>query len=447
MKKISGLIIILVIIIIIIIFAIAMLAEQGNVKEKDSIIEIEETDELTERNLELHIETNRNRFYIVKNCVEKFYECYQNLNPENIVTKLYDEEINFEDIEKENEEKIYAMLDKEYINYKNIESTNIKETLGKIGKVQVYVDRIYTRDLDNSSYICFVEGRTKEDGEDIKNYKMIVKLSGSNNFKIFLDDYLQKNNYYDFTQNIDITPLCKFEITDEKYNTYKSKAISTSDYVTDLYMHYKNCVMKDKEFAYELIEEKYRSIRFEKKEEYIAYVKENYSKIVSTVLESYNQSTIDGINQYLCKDNYGKYYIFKETAPFQYTVILDNYTIPTEEFSKEYNSSSEAEKVILNIKRFFMGIDDKNYGYSYSVLSEGFKDNKYPTKTEFINYAKKNFFKENKIEYISYEKENGVYIYKIKITDATGKSTEEKEFNIILKLNEGTNFEMSFGAN
>ena len=35
---------------------------------------------------------------------------------------------------------------------------------------------------------------------------------------------------------------------------------------------------------------------------------------------------------------------------------------------------------------------------------------------------------------------------KIKLTDATGNSSDEREFNIILKLNSGTNFEMSFGV-
>ena len=164
-------------------------------------------------------------------------------------------------------------------------------------------------------------------------------------------------------------------------------------------------------------------------------------------MDTYNKDKNSDYTQYLFKDTKGNYYIFKETSPFKYTVQLDNYTIPTEDFTETYNSSSDVEQVILNIKKFFMGIDDKNYGYSYSVLSESFKKNKYPTKNDFINYAKQNFFEENEIQYVSYEKENGLYIYKIKISDATGTSSEVRKFNMIIKLNSGTDFEMSFGTN
>ena len=127
--------------------------------------------------------------------------------------------------------------------------------------------------------------------------------------------------------------------------------------------------------------------------------------------------------------------------------MLDSYAIPTDDLMETYSSSSEAEKVILNIKKFFMGIDDKNYGYSYSVLSDSFKNNKYASKDDFIKYVQENFFEKNDIEYVSYEKENGLYIYKINITDATGKSSEEKSLNMIIKIGSGANFEMSFGEN
>ena len=124
--------------------------------------------------------------------------------------------------------------------------------------------------------------------------------------------------------------------------------------------------------------------------------------------------------------------------------MLDNYSIPGEDFQEEYNMLSKDKKVILNIKRFFMGIDNKNYGYSYSVLSENFRNNKFASKEDFINYAKQNFFDENEIKYISFKEENGIFIYEIILTDATGKNSEERTFNMIMKLNSETNFEMSF---
>ena len=91
-----------------------------------------------------------------------------------------------------------------------------------------------------------------------------------------------------------------------------------------------------------------------------------------------------------------------------------------------------------------MGIDDKNYGYSYSVLSEGFRNNYFANKEDFISYAKQNFFEKNKIEYLSYEQEKGLNIHKIKLTDETGINQEERVFNMIVKLNDNAEFEMSF---
>lgn len=446
MEKISRLIIFLIIIVVIIIgILIVLLNKSENINDED--MKIQENDELAERNVNWHVETNRNRFYDVKNCISEFYRCYESLNRENLDIKFNDTEIDYQTLEKKYSEKLYSMLDKEYINYKNITIDNISEKLGKIEKIEVLIDKIYTKDLENSSYICFVEGRLCGSSSNIKSFKIIVRLSGEGTFKLFLEDYLIEKDYNNFFEEMDVTQLSDSEITNDKYNTYTSAAITTQEYVNDLFNHYKKTMKYDYEYAYELINEDYRNIRFETKEEYIAFAKENRVSMIGSILNTYNQELINDEVQFICEDNYGNYYIFKEIAPFKYTVILDNYTISTKEFEEQYSKKTEIEKVIINIKRFFMGIDDKNYGYSYNVLAESFKKNKYPTKNDFMSYVKQNFFEENNIEYISYEKENGLYIYNIKLTDATGKSSEAKELNVILRLNSRMNFEMSFGVN
>ncbi len=445
MEKIKKIIIVLAIIIVILLIAISIITIKLN---KSDQIDENVTNGVfgeAEKNDKLHIEQSRNRFYIVKSCVERFYQYYQGLNPENADIKLSDEQSNFDSLQKGNAEKIYAILDKEYIAYKNITPENISNKLGKIGKVDVFVDKVYTKDLEQSSYICFVEGRVKEKTE-VRNFKMVVRLGGTETFKIFLEDYLNEKNY-NFSEDIDITNLCNYEISNDKYNTYKTEIIDNKEYINDLFKHYKNTVIKDQKYSYQLIEETYRNIRFENIDEYLKYVKENYATIMASTLSTYSNTTVDGATQYICEDKKGKIYIFNETAPFQYTVALDNYTIPIKDFTEEYNSSSEKQKVVLNIKRFFMGIDDKNYGYSYSVLSQAFKSNKYPTKNDFINYAKQTFFTQNEIESITCEKENGVYICKVTLKDNSEAATTQKSLNIIMKLNSGTDFEMSFGQN
>ncbi len=446
-KKIRLMIIVSVVIAIIIgIILIILLKEQNNQLEENSITNIEEIEELAQRQEKLHVETNRNRFYIIKNCINKFYNSYQCLNVSNLDIKLMDEELDIEATIKQHEKEIYAMLDKEYINYKGITLDNVSNVLGKIGKATVAVDKIYTKDLENSEYICFVEGRIIEKNSNVKEFNMIVRLSKTDTFKILLEDYMVDNNYINISEDIDTTKLCSTEITDETYNKYTNTAIDSNTYINDLFNSYKNDVIYDQQSAYEAIDEEYRKIRFNNISEFLTYKNENYKEILTASLDTYSQSTRNGTTQYICKDNYGKYYIFNETAPFQYKIILDTYTFPTEDFIQQYNKSLESEKVVLDIQRFFMGINDKNYGYSYSVLSSSFKNNNYPTREAFVNFATQNFFAENEVHYIQYEKQNDLYIYKIKLTDPTGVSTQEKNFNIIIRIGSGTDYEMSFGV-
>ena len=95
------------------------------------------------------------------------------------------------------------MLDKEYIDYANITINNISEKLGKIENTIVEVDKIYTKDLPNSEYICFAEGRLQiRDSSKEEKFKIIVRLGGKNCFKILLQDYMNNKNSIELCQNI-----------------------------------------------------------------------------------------------------------------------------------------------------------------------------------------------------------------------------------------------------
>ena len=160
-------------------------------------------------------------------------------------------------------------------------------------------------------------------------------------------------------------------------------------------------------------------------------------------LSKYQKEVMDDYTQYICLDRAGHYYIFRETSPMQYTVILDTYTIDLPEFVEQYNSSSEDKKVQFNIQKFFDAINDGDYSYAYSKLDQTYKNNNFPTQTDFENYMKTNFYAQNKLGYTSYEKNGDLYIYKMVITNGENSSqTIEKQF--VVKLLDGTNFVMSF---
>lgn len=385
---------------------------------------------------------SKTAYFDINTCVSQYLNI---INTKRSIYYGYNEKGEYSIIVEENEIKknIYDVLSKSYIKKNNITIENIYDYVKTTDVSTLYIPLEASAIQDENIQGFIIHGLIETTKlEVIDEIFAVVNIDKENN--VFSIEPI----YGDYTSINEI----KVEQLDDVINIndnnkFDNISVSAENIVKDYINIYKRLSIGSPEIAYNMLDEEYRTIRFQNLEGFKKYVEENKQNIISIRVEKYQKAAVGEYTQYLCVDQNNNYYIFKDIAPLQYTVMLDNYTIPTEEFTKEYNNSSSTEKVILNIKRFFMGIDDKNYGYSYSVLSESFKNNKYPTKNDFVEYVKQNFFEENKIEYISYEIENGIYIYKIKLTDETGNSTEEKEFNIILKLNSGTDFEMSFGEN
>jgi soluble lytic murein transglycosylase len=95
---------------------------------------------------------------------------------------------------------------------------------------------------------------------------------------------------------------------------------------------------------------------FESYEEWNIY----FSTIKLLELEKYLIKQRDGYTEYTLIDTYGNYYIFQETSPMQYTVVLDTYTIDIPEFvekySNEYGINDELVYAVIKCESNF----DKN---------------------------------------------------------------------------------------
>jgi len=447
MSKIKKIIVILSIIVGIIIMALVIISM--NKEESDFINdELQDTEDFTyEKETSLKILDDRTDFYSVREVANKYYSHYMMIfNPEYYAMTYDKDEIK--EYENNNITTLYNMLDQEYVKTEAVNINNIKSKLNGMKPSTINITKIFVSEKTDNINVYVVQGMLRERKEEkISSFEILIKIDSLNGtFSIVPSEYVKdKYNSMDVGKEIDIT--IQESIPVNLNNKVNFKIVDNETYVKDLFSHLKTQIQYFSEQLYNNLEEEYKKISFENIEEFKEYMN-NYKKEYSGMqLAKYQKETENNYTQYILIDKKENYYILKETAPFKYTVILGNYVIETDEYTKAYNSSSEKEKVVLNIKKFFMGIEDKNYGYSYSVLSTSFKNNKYPTKNDFINYAKQNFFEENDIQYISCKEENGLYIYNIKITDATGKTPGEKEFNMIVKLNKGTDFEMSFGEN
>lgn len=443
MKKIKTITVILVIIAIIIFITILILVQRKQIEQPIS----QESDVSQDYLKSLGIVDNYNTFFSVEKMLN------------NYISK----------IKSKNNEAVYNLLDSTYIKEQNITQENVLNYFADIIKYDSSsrIRKIYSNEnIYNAVYYidCILENKN----ENKEFYFILYEDRQSSTYSI---EPIEEKKFEENIMNSQ-KALEEKRIISNDFNSLLHKIPTEEERVERYLRDILENMLYYPEYAYDMLETNYKNKCFPTLQEFKEYIEnkreefssydltnlkqfgefnnmEEYllylSQSKNLKLEEYQIRELEDGNRYICIDNFGNYFIFYASDPLNYKVILDNYSVPTSEFTEQYNNNSEVEKVVLNIKRFFMGIDDKNYGYSYNVLSESFKNSKYPSKNDFVNYAKQNFFEENEIEYISYEKENNLYIYKIRITDATGNSQEEKTLNIIVKLKEGTDFEMSFG--
>ena len=126
----------------------------------------------------------------------------------------------------------------------------------------------------------------------------------------------------------------------------------------------------------------------------------------------------------------------------QYTAILDTYTTDLPQYIEKYNQSNSTQKVAMCINRFISAIQNENYTYAYTMLSNGFKNNYFETQTQFENYIKGQIPKKAQITFDSIKSEGDLYMYTV--TLQTGNETQTITKTFVVRLRQGTDFEISF---
>lgn len=449
MSKTEKLLIALVIITVIIIIIIGLLfyLKRGRILHG-----IDEVGEELETNFDDTIKrvTSRNEFYAVKNCVNKFYLDYAKIynTASNSDILIIDEEAekSMQADKKANITAVYEMLDTEYIKAKQVTNNNLETTLPKINDSIVSITNMYVSKKSNRLSIYIVEGTLREKTSgNISDFRIIVKLDGQNRtFSVLPNEYVQENykNAHEGNKlEIDLTE----EIEIKANNKYDYRNITEADYIEELVSDFKEKILYNPQVIYESLDTNYKNKKFASSKEFENFVKNNIKKYVVMKADKYGKMAEENYTQYVITDTAGNYYIFRETAPMKYSLILDTYTIDIPEFTEKYKVSNDQEKVILNLNKFMLAINDGDYKYAYSVLADSFKRNNFPNYETFENYAKNNFFKENNFEYSKFGDEAGTYYtYTVNITNGTANNSITKIFIILLE--EGTDFKLSFNV-
>lgn len=445
MKKLKYLIIGLTIIMIIIISILLKIVIDRHVEYREqegdlSILEKGDKTILREAGLAVN---NFTIYNTVENCVKRYLEyCGMQIITEeenDDIGSRYDE-TNIAQVlgitsQKAKNEVIYNVLEQRYIEENNINLNNISQYIHKVGNNITFKTKSMNEVQGERISKYIVYGKIEE--QDIY---IIVNIDSMNN-SFSIHPIL---NEFDDIKEILLAKDIE-EISRNDNNIYTYVRINTEDIIKRYLSDYKEKILNNIEEAYEHIDEEYKKVRFADIEEFKKYVTNNLKTITKSIASKYQITTTDDYTQYTVIDQNNNYYIFRETAVMKYSVILDTYTIELPEFIEKYNKSNEQQKVALNINKFIEAINQKDYKYAYSKLANSFKQNYFKTQESFEQYIKNNFFEHNQITYGNFGNQATIYTYTTILTNKETKQTKQQNF--VVKLGEGTDFEMSFDVN
>lgn len=421
MNNIKKLIIVIVVIIAIISI---LLISIKYIDKKDKEKNFENTLTMEVKNT-ISVLENRNEFFAVKSCITKYLSY----------------------IALEDSELVYAILDESYTKEYGINTQNVLTKLDKYSNPIFYSDKTYVIQNTAEVYTYFAYGNVVDKDTQEKNeFKIVVRLDKRNDlFSIIPYEYVEDKKY-----NINLGNTITFDkdyIEDKQYNKFAFKNITDNETIIYYFNEIKDNAIYNVENLYTKLQQEYKEKRFSNIQDFKNYITKNIANIYSAKIEKYNINEYEDYKEYICIDQNDNYYIINELYPGQYTIILDTYTIDLPDYLEKYNKANVQEKTAYCINRFIEAINDENYKFAYELLSDGFKNNYFKTETSFEEYIKKYFLEKETIEFKTFKQEGDLYNTYSVILKNKQDTTEVMEKTFIVKLGEGTKFELSFNIN
>lgn len=428
--KVKKIIILLLILLVICLVILLVVSRKNDLKTADYSNDSERVEESikSETNNIIEYEKNKNIYYTIVSIITKYIDSAA-INDNSVLLNMLDSEyITKYNINEYNINEITEItpLEDDFQYYVFRPNTIYSVDEGKITTHFVYGYYYNISDMNKRDINLMVQLDTVNQTFNIYNYKYMSD-NGYNNLKIG-DSY---NAYKEEIQNKGSNKFGYVNITDEEL---------ASKYLDD----YKNIILYDRTKAYQLLNRDYSELRFENEQDFARFAENKKIDFFKAKLVEYSIMFNESGNKiYICKDQNDNYYYFKETdGIMRYEVMLDNYTVPDDNFIKKYEDVDEQVRVALNIEKFVKSINDKCYYYAYNCLADSFRNNYFKTQGEFETYIQNNFYQNNVITYNSFEKQGDLYTYSVVLTDK--QTNEQKNKTFIMKLEEGTNFVLSF---
>lgn len=435
MNKIKTLIFVILTIIIIIIISLIFLAKQRKTQGSDyQDTDFEHDVSNVEINQSVEQVTNRNDYYAVKNIIGKYAYA----------------------IVDGGTESVYSMINTDYLDKNRITVNNIIEVIDNvIGsdlseeqmndlKLNILIDKMYCKESAVNIRTFFVYGNFSNNVEQNKvAFQIIVEIDSKNNtFYIYPTSYVIQNHQDEKDLESYTTKLT--EIPKNDYNTFTFVNVEDTTVINDYLSNFKSLLINDIDSSYELLDQDYKTAKFENIDAYKEYVNNNINYLLTITIDKYKKDVTENGTQYTCIDKNGNYYIFEETTVMKYKVLLDTYTVILPEFAEQYDSLENTKKVAMNIEKIIQALNLRDFKYIYNKLDDTFKANNFSTLEDFEKYMDENYPSIYNVEYTTYNQENETYMQTIILNDKN--SDEQKENTIIMQLKDNYEFVMSFSV-
>lgn len=442
MKNLKKVIIAIIIIIILLMIMLGIVLVWLTKDNKENQERLEQSFEITNKLKKL---TSVSDYFIIKSCMER----YKQYSLDLYYLQEYEEgEVPFADTYKKELLGIIPQVVKDEL---KLNSDNIYQKIG-IPDKQLRIDKIYkstqtinTQEYENETelYAYAVETTLIDRDTNQKDKISTIVLIDFNNYTYYIIPQLYiEQKGIDIEEEKSILLYQEKTIARNEYNGFKEIQKTQSEMVAEYVARMRMDLQYDVENMYNQLDKQYAQARFGSLEAFKAYVENNKQELMKITPAKYKIDQTDDYTQYTILTPDEDYYIFRETAVMEYSVILDTYSIDLPEFLEKYNKATEQEKVAMNISKFVEAINKKDYQYAYSKLADSFKDNYFKTQASFEQYIKTQYYNKNQITFGGFNNQANTYTYTTTITNKETKQTKNQNF--VVRLKEGTDFEMSF---
>lgn len=433
MKKLKLIIGMIIVIIIILVITILLIKNEGKEEEKSMVtpgIEIEDIQDETS-------EIERAEYNYINVAMSTYM---QNLNLENSRYYGRNENNEYASIVEEDQKKEYILdlLSQNYISENNITIQNLDEYIETVDEQLIFVPTQLKRLINENVKTYVVSGIIEN-----LNYQLIDEGV----FIVNLDFTNRTFSIEPVNMNYDDINSVQQEITsieENDSNQYNNASVTIENIVKEYMNNYKRLVLAKPNLIYEKLDEEYREKRFGNLEEFEKYINNNRDTIVSLQAQQYLSNSYQDYTEYVCKDEYSNLYVFREYGILNYEILLDSYTIISDNFKETYDSSNEEYKVAMNIDKWIQMLNNRDYTNAYNVLDETFRNNNWGSEEAFEQYMRENFPLHYDVEYTTYSSEGSTYVRQINLTDITGETEGTISLNIIMQLKDNYEFVMSF---